>query len=228
MIRFLPSEYFLLAVLLFFWPMTAPAQQQMQLPPLDFAVSPAPDPNSLPPPPPLEWESLDPKDSGDRTDPPRTVTIPAPQPEALIAPAPPPVPETPISDPPTLEQLELAKPDVEIWREESISPQIPPRQMAQLSQAYVTGAEPVWLRVQFDPLMVGKNVYIMPGRGITLSPSDSVRSVSSTGECVVTAQLHENVLRSHVIFYCEGVKTILPVVRATLAKVEEKEGESQP
>jgi hypothetical protein len=202
--------------------------QSITSPPLDFALSPAPDPTSLPPPPALEWESLDPKDSGDRTDPPKVVSVPPPQPEASIAPAPPPVPETPISDAPTLGQLELATPDVQIWREDSISPQIPPRQMSQLSQAYVTGAEPVWLRVQFDPLMAGKNVYIMPGRGITLTPPDSVQFVSSAGECVVTAQLHENVLRSHVIFYCEGVKTILPVVRATLAKVEEKEGESQP
>lgn len=230
MLRTFYSRYFFFAVLLVFLSSPhAPAQApSIAAPPLDFAISPAPNPNSLPPPPPLEWESLDPKDSGDRTDPPRVVTIPAPQPEASIAPAPPPVPETPLSAAPTLEQLELAKPDVEIWREESISPQVPPRQMSQLSQAYVTGAEPVWLRVQFDPLMSGKNVYIMPGRGITLTPPDSVLTVSSTGECLVMAQLHENVLRSHVMFYCEGVKTVLPVVRATLVKVEEKEGESQP
>jgi hypothetical protein len=53
--------------------------------------------------------------------------------------------------------LELAKPDVEIWRNESEYPQIPARRANRLALSYVTGTEPVSLRVQFDPRMEGKS-----------------------------------------------------------------------
>jgi hypothetical protein len=115
--------------------------------------------------------------------------------------------------------LELAKPDVEIWRNESEYPQIPARRSNRLALSYVTGTEPVWLRVQFDPRMEGKSVYVKPGPGTSLNPPALFQTISASGECLVLAQIAQGVDRSHVIFYCEGVKTVLPIMRAPLATV---------
>ena len=82
------------------------------------------------------------------------------------------------------------------------------------------------MRVQFDPLAGGKQVFIKPSSGITLDLPVAMMTISDSGECLFLAQLEENVFESHIIFYCEGVKTVLPVLRASLAKVEEKEAES--
>jgi hypothetical protein len=120
-------------------------------------------------------------------------------------------------------EAELAKPTVEIWREESESPQIPARHLNHLERAYVTGTEPVVLRAQFDPAAAGKNVYVRPGRGITLNPPIGALIVSSSGECILSAKLDDGFPKSHIVFYCEGIKTVLPVLRAPLAKVEAEE-----
>jgi hypothetical protein len=120
----------------------------------------------------------------------------------------------------------LAKPEVEIWREASILPQVPSRRLDHLDQAYVTGTEPVSLLVRFNPLAAGKKVYVKPGRGITLEPPVVILTVSPSGECIVVVRVVEGFARSHIIFYCEGVKTVLPVVRASLPKVEQNEAET--
>jgi hypothetical protein len=124
--------------------------------------------------------------------------------------------------------MELLKPEVEIWRAESESPQVPSRQFNKLEAAYVTGTEPVWLRVQFDPAAAGSTVYVKPSRGIVLDPQVAKMTVPSNGECIVPAQVVEGFKQSHIIFYCGPVTTVLPVVRATLAKVIEAEEESHP
>lgn len=198
---------------------------EMIPPPIPQVVpSPPPDPDDLPPPPQLEWSPLGPRDSGDPSNPQGAPEyVPPPQAEASVAPPPAPVVETPVSGIPDPSAMELAKPDVEIWRDESQWPQIPARRSNQLDPAYVTGTEPVWLNVQFNPVAAGKKVFVKPGRGITLDPPASVLTVSATGECVVLAQIAEGLARSHIVFYCEGVKTILPVLQASLAKVEEQE-----
>lgn len=199
----------------------------MMPPPLPSVYTPPPpDPDTLPPPPPLVWEPLVPKGSQEQSSPPSALSVPPPQPEASIAPPPPPVLETPLPGGPDPAEMELAKPEVEIWREQSEWPQIPPRRFNQLDLAYITGTEPVALRVQFNPLAAGKRVFIKPGRGITVNPPVAILTVSSSGECIISAELAEGLARSHIVFYCEGVKTVLPVVRASLAKVEEKEAET--
>jgi hypothetical protein len=77
--------------------------------------------------------------------------------------------------------------------------------------------------VQFDPLAAGKRVYVRPGTGVTIGNADAVLTVSPSGECLLSAQLDENFPRGHIIFYCDGVKTVLPLVRASLPKVQENE-----
>jgi hypothetical protein len=134
--------------------------------------------------------------------------------------------ETPLPSAPSAAEIELAKPEVEVWRLQSELPQIPERRANKLDQAYVTGTEPVWLRAQFDAAAAGKGVHVRPGRGVTLNPPGAVLTVSSTGECLVLAQLAPGIARSHIIFHCQGMKTVLPVVRASLPTVIAAEEET--
>lgn len=218
-------RYSLLALLPCFGAANLRAQTLEMIPPPIPAVVPSPPPDSddLPPPPQLEWSPLEPSDSGGLADAPLPGYVPPPQTEASVAPPPPPVVETPVSGIPDPATMELVRPDVEIWRGDSQWPQVPARRSNQLDPAYVTGTEPIWLRVQFDPLAAGKSVYVKPGRGITLDPPVTVLTVSASGECVVLAGIAEGLVRSYIVFYCQGVKTVLPVLSASLATVEAQE-----
>lgn len=205
-----------------------PAQEAgIIFPPIPSVLPPdPPDPETLPPPPQLQWESLPPRESEAGGGTSAGVDVPPPQPETPIAPPPPPIVETPLPGGPDAEEIELAKPDVEIWRPEGDLPQIPARHSNRLDVAYMTGAEPVWLRVQFAPQAAGKSVYCRPGYGMSLNPPEGILTVASSGECLVLAQLANGVNRSHLIFYCDGVRTVLPVMRAALPTVEADEAQT--
>jgi hypothetical protein len=227
MIKFVLPKSVLFALILCFGAASLPAQElEMQAPPIPEVIpTPPPDPDTLPPPPPLEWQSLLPKGSEEEQPPGDALAVLPPEPETRIAPPPPGMVETPLPGLPDPAEMERAKPEVEIWRPQSESPQVPERRSNNLDWAYVTGTEPATLRVQFDPLLAGKSVYVRPGFGITLNPSAPVLTVSATGECLIAAQIAEGIDRSHIIFYCEGVKTVLPVMRAPVATVVEAETE---
>lgn len=197
---------------------TLPAQEADLLPPLPppYAVPP-PEPDTLPPPPQLEWSPLGPKDEGGGGSIIEAAMVPPPETEAPIAPPPPPVIETPL---PGLPDPELAKPDVEVWRPESESPQTPARLPERLDTAYVAGPAPVWLRVQYNPLAAGKRVLVRTGRGITVNVPGGGLTIPPNGECLVQAQLGAGINRSHINFYCDGIKTALPVVLASVQTVE--------
>jgi hypothetical protein len=114
-----------------------PAQEpEMRPPPIPDVIPPLPpDPDTLPPPPQLEWAPLGPKDEAGPSSAPGSFDVPAPQPEASIAPPPLPVAEPLVSGPPDPTEEEAAKPDVEMWRPESEMPQIPARRPTQLDPA---------------------------------------------------------------------------------------------
>jgi hypothetical protein len=225
MLRFSWSRFFLLLPLLCL-SSTILAQEQLQMaPPSIPEVLPPepPDTDLLPTPPQLEWPALGPKGSDGTVDVVEPIDVPAPKSEPSLAPPPPPLTEIPSPGGPDPNEVKLVEPDVEIWRQQSEQPQIPASYTDRLAEAYVTGTEPVWLRVQFDPRAAGKHVWVRPGRGITVNLSTPVPTISSTGEVLVLAQLIEGVNRSHLIFSCEGVRTVLPVVRAALSTVIEAE-----
>jgi hypothetical protein len=215
-------------LILFLGAANMPAQEQGIIPPpLPSVIPPEPpDPDTLPPPPQLEWESLVPKGAEEEGGAVVVTAIPPPQAEAEIPPPPPPIVETPLPGGPDPGEVELATPDVEIWRQEGDMPQIPARHSNRLDVAYMTGTEPVWLRVQFDPQAAGKSVLVRPGLGITVNPPRTILTVASNGECLVLAQLVNGANRSHLIFYCDGVRTVLPIMRAALPTVVAKEQET--
>ena len=227
--RFIRSSLFLLAAFLFLWPTTAPAQQPVlpPLPPPELQNSPPPELDALPPPSQLEWQPLGPKESEDVSSGEEAIDVPPPKGEVSIPPPPPPMIETPLPGGPDPSTVELVKPEVEVWRGASEWPQIPERRSNRLDEAYVTGTEPVWLRAQFNALAAGKSVLVRPGKGVTLLPPATGLTVSSTGECLVLAQIDEGIERSHITFYCAGVRTVLPVVRASLVTVIAAEEETR-
>ena len=219
---------FLFTLLLCFGWITARAQElEMVAPPIPEILPPAPpDPYNLPAPLELQWESLTPKGLEETEPPGEVLDVPPPATETALPAPPPAMIETPLPGIPDPADLERAKPDVEIWRPESEWPQVPARRSHKLDWTLVEGSQPVSLRVQFDPLLAGKSVYIRPGMGITLNPAVLTMTVSATGEVIIVAQIAEGTNRSHVTFYCEGVKTVLPVMRAPLAAVIEAEEET--
>jgi hypothetical protein len=229
MSKFSHLRYFLLVIPLLVCAAAATAQDAaMMRPPIPDVLPPEPpDPYTLPAPPQLQWTSLPPRDEEDQRSitPPEDVP-PAKEEEVTIPPPPPPVIETPLPGGANPADIELANPEVEIWRGESEWPQIPERRSNRLDTAYVTGTEPVWLRAQFDTRAAGMNVYVKPDRGITLNPPVSILTVSSNGECLVLAELKEGVDQSNVVFYCQGMRTVVPVRRSSLTTVIAAEEET--
>jgi hypothetical protein len=227
--KLIHASFLLLAAFLFLSPATASAQQPglPPLPPPELQNSPPPELDALPPPSPLEWQPLGPKGAEDLSTGGEVTDVPPPKDEPSdVPPPPPPIIETPLPGGPDPSEVELVKPEVEVWRGTSEWPQIPERRSNRLDEAYVTGTEPVWLRAQFNPLAAGKRVLVRPGQGVTLLPPATGLTVSSTGECLVLAQLDEGIERSHITFYCAGAKTVLPVVRASLVTVIAAEEET--
>jgi hypothetical protein len=226
MLRLFLSRYFLLLLLFGLYVKGIPAQEQEVLLPPRPDYAPPPDPSTLPPPPELEWEPLPPPAAGEQSSPvpPQPVLIvPPPQADAALN------PPLPADDAPFvpgqsgLPQVEVAKSGVEVWREESESPQMPARRGPQFEQAYVTGTEPLLVRLQFDPLAAGKTVVVKPGHGVTVDPPQTEFHVGPTGECVVSIVLDPGFIQSRLTVYCDGVRTSLPLMRAPLSVVEAQE-----
>jgi hypothetical protein len=197
-------------------------ETELVAPPLpDFATAPPPDPESLESPPSLEWEPLDPPDPEQGT------SVTPPEPFVVL----PPEPEAPPDAPPVAAILpgEALDPDKgrpkesEVWREESEFPQMPTRRHAQFEPVYIEGPEPVLVRLQFDPIAAGSAVVVKPGPGVTVDPPETEFYVEPTGECVVSVALNGDFLQSDINVYCAGIRTKVPLARASLAKVVAEE-----
>jgi hypothetical protein len=101
-----------------------------------------------------------------------------------------------------------------VFRAGALAPQVPIRHGALLEPVYVVGNEALTLRLQFGPLSVGKRIQVAAGKGFQVNGSARVFPVSGVGECVFSGQLAEGFDRGHVIFYCEGQRTVLPILHA--------------
>ena len=113
-------------------------------------------------------------------------------------------------------------PRVEIWRPNSNHPQIPARRSnrGNSDPAFITGANPVTIRLRFNPQAAGEHVTVIAARGILLNPPQQVLTISGQGDCTFQAQLTEGVSRGHLITFCKNVRTVVPLVRAPLKVVE--------
>ncbi len=193
-------------------------------PPLPAVVpTEPPDPDTLPPPPELEWAPLPAVVPPDVSIAPAAVPVPAPEPEVELEPAPAPEPAPFVPGASSGEGMEKGAEGIEVWREESVSPQMPPRRGPQFEKTYVEGTDPVLVRLQFDPLAAGTTVIVRPDPGATVIPPETEFQIGPTGECVISVALAPNYNKSRVNVYCDGFRTALPLSRAPLAVVEAQE-----
>lgn len=95
-----------------------------------------------------------------------------------------------------------------------------------MDPAFVTGTEPVTVKLQFDPLSAGEQVTVIAARGILLVPPQQVLTISAAGDCTFLAQLVTGAPRGHLITYCKNVRTVVPLQRAPLAVVQAAEAQS--
>ena len=117
----------------------------------------------------------------------------------------------------------MALPEVEVWRTQSITPQMPVRRHRRFDLAYVVGKEPALVRLRFHPLAAGQGVVVQPGPGVTVDPPDTEFRVAPNGECVVSVALDGSFFRSDFNVYCAGVKSKVPLERTSVGTVEARE-----
>jgi hypothetical protein len=228
---------FAISLLIFHTPyLAAEAPSLPGAPPLRPAgsppIPPTKAPSSLPTPPPAA--------SGSGAGP-MSTAAPSPTPRANRPPpfeVPPPYPEIVLPPQPTenasftrgvpnLRDLQMAVPKIEVWRAQSDSPQMPARRHRRFELAYLLGKEPALVRLRFHPLAAGQAVVVQPGPGVTVNPPDTEFRVGPAGECVVSVALDRDFLRSDINIYCVGVKTKVPLSRASREIVEAKEAEGR-
>jgi hypothetical protein len=154
---------------------------------------------------------------------PMAVTVPPPVKPLPPLPAP---PLRPIARPlayADVAEIQRLTPRVEIWRPNGDRPQIPARRGKRTDYAFITGTEPVTVRLQFDPRVAGTRVVVIAANGFTFNPPQQVLTVSSRGDCVVTGQLAEGAPRGHFVAYCGTIQTIVPLARTSMAGVQAEE-----
>lgn len=181
--------------------------------------APTPTPVPTPTPTPIPAPSISPPEIK------RTPLFPVPPPNPARAIPPPPVPEI-VSFLPGgsgLAHSKMAMLEVEIWCEGSLSPQRPARRGRRFDLAYLIGTEPAFVRLQFHPLAAGKVVTVKQGPGVTIDPPGTELRVGPTGECVVSVALDGSFLQSDINIYCVGIRTRLPLSRASREIVEAQE-----
>lgn len=154
-----------------------------------------------------------------------STAVPIPPPVPALPPLPAP-PLRPVARPlprPDVAAIQRLTPRVEIWRPNADRPQIPARRGKRTDYAFVTGTEPVTVRLQFDPRVAGARVVVIAANGFTFNPPQQVLTVSSRGDCVLTGQLAEGAPRGHFVAYCGMIQTIVPLARTSMAGVEAEE-----
>jgi hypothetical protein len=148
------------------------------------------------------------------------------------APPPPPLSAAPSlgwrSKGPSVAEINRLTPDIEVWRAGAVAPQRPKshgrnRFRRRVAHAFISGNEPVLVRLQFDPSASGKAVIVRAAPGITLEPSGEVFQIRPTGECVVAVTLDPALRQGHMTFYSEGIVTTLPFSRTPARVVEARE-----
>lgn len=120
-------------------------------------------------------------------------------------------------------EIQRLTPRVEIWRPNGQRPQTPARRGKRTDWAFVTGAEPVTIRLQFDRRVAGARVVVIAANGFTFNPPQQVLTVSSGGDCVVIGQLAEGAPRGHFVVRCGMIETVVSLARTSLANVQAEE-----
>jgi hypothetical protein len=198
----------------------APAQEpQMMPPPLSgFSTVPIPGPNSLGPPPPLEWSPLPSAPPGGQSG---TISLPdslfvsASESTTVFA------PETPSncaifvngqSDPAL---FQLVTPRIEIWRSGAEAPELPIQIKEGLQYTLIAPGNPIWVRLLFDPSLTGTTVAVTASDGVVMQPAASTIQIGPSGECLFTVDIIADLRgNAEIIFDAQQVTTGLRLTPA--------------
>lgn len=154
---------------------------------------------------------------------PAPAAVPPPVTPASALPMP---PLRPIIQPlnrPDVAEIQALTPRVEIWRLNGQLPQVPARATKALERALVTGNDPVTVRLQFGRRMAGQQITVIAANGIVLDAPEQVLTISAAGDCTFAARLESGAPRGHLIVNSKMIRTIVPLSRASLARVQAEE-----
>ena len=152
--------------------------------------------------------------------------IPVPPPQlACAAPAPPDYVDPPAS-PTSGPTLNEKTGEIEIWRDTSVTPQVPERLPNQFKEALVVGNQPVALNLKFDPLAGGKVIFVSGTEGLAIAPAGGQVVIDANGEAIATVLLEQGFSNGVIIVSMDGRRTFMPVTRASVSEVEAAEAAS--
>jgi hypothetical protein len=181
-------------------------------------VTPSPSNSPTPPDLPSPTPSLPPLPSATPSalpSPSPSIAPSPPQPPPLLSPPPPPpVPPAPYPPAAVLPPVvpEIAMPSgasgppqwqrcqVEVWNNGSTTPQRPTRRGHRFDEAYVTGTEPAFVRLQFELVAAGQSVVVKPGPGVTVDPPQRELAIEANGECLLSVSLTGSFRESDITF----------------------------
>jgi hypothetical protein len=102
---------------------------------------------------------------------------------------------------------------VEVWTNGSTTPQRPTRRGHRFDEAYVTGTEPAFVRLQFELVAAGQSVIVKPGPGVTVDPPQRELAIEANGECLLSVSLTGSFRDSDITIYYLGNRITLPLAR---------------
>lgn len=149
------------------------------------------------------------------------IWVPPPKPAPVI-PAPQPAPPVLLSSiPPNPDRIRRARPRIEVWLQGRDVPQRIRSFGPGRRWAFIAGNVPFNLVLQFHPSLAGKTVAVFPGSGITLHPRSEVVRIGANGECLLVVEQNVRLARSQLEFEVDGVSTVLRLVKAPFAALNE-------
>lgn len=208
------------------WANASAQAPQMLPPPLSgFSTVPIPGPNSLGPPPPLEWAPLPSAPPGGQlasVSLPNSLFVQVSEPITVFA------PEAPSncalfvngqSDPAL---FQLVTPRIEIWRSGAEAPELPIQIKEGLQYTLVTPGNPIVVRLLFDPYLTGTTAAITTTAGVIIQPAVSSVQIGRSGECLFTVDIIADLRgNAEIIFDAEQVTTGLRLTPAPAEVIEE-------
>ena len=108
---------------------------------------------------------------------------------------------------------------VEVWTNNSTTPQRPARRGHRFELTYVTSTEPALVRLKFQPVAAGQSVIVKPGPGVTVEPPQRELAIEANGECLLSVSLTGSFRESDITIYYVGNRITLPLARALSAPV---------
>jgi hypothetical protein len=159
----------------------------------------------------------------DATSTPAPIPVPPPPNPLPVLAAP---PLRPLVQPlarPDVGEIQRLTPRIEIWRPNALRPQTAARRDWRTDRVFVTGSEPVTVRIRFDPGVAGERVLVIAANSFSINPPEQTLTVSPRGDCAVTGQLAEGASRGQITIRCKMVTTVVPIAWASAARVQAQE-----